>query len=72
MVQKWLKMVSQKVGPNAKIKNTKIAENSSKWSKLVKNGDMFKGWSNVQFFKMETEKCKLLKKTRNVQKAKNA
>ena len=51
---KWLKMVAkivqnQKVGPNVQFlkmkKNTKIAENSSKWSKMAKNGQTSKIWS---------------------------
>ena len=28
-----------------KLKNTKIAEKSPKWSKMAKNGEMSKGWS---------------------------
>ena len=28
-----------------KLKNTKIVENSSKWSKMAKNGETSKSWS---------------------------
>ena len=41
----------QKVGPNVQFLkmetdgNTKIAENSSKWSKMAKNGQTSKSWS---------------------------
>ena len=41
-----------------KLKNTKITENSSKWSKMAKMFKHQKVGPNVQFLKMETEKYK--------------